>query len=159
MALHINVRLAREDSERIEGELPVEELGAEFRDELIEFASPIQYRIEAEMHGDNLFVHGELSARLKLTCSRCLKPFDHEIALPEFVALAPLSGEDSLPQEGDFADLTPLLRDDILLALPTNPLCKPTCRGLAPKKSPRDSRLGGGAAPESPWSALDQLKL
>lgn len=154
------MRLAREESEQIEGDLPVEDLGAEFRDELIEFAAPIQYRLEAEMHGDNIFVQGSLKTLLRLTCARCLRTFDHEIDLPEFVALAPLSGEEALPQEGDFADLTPLVRDDILLALPTNPLCKPTCRGLAlKKKSARDSRLGGGPAPNSPWSALDQLEL
>ena len=75
-------------------------------------------------------------------------------------AIVPLEGEEVPPRDGDFVDLTPLLREDTFLGLPTKPLCKPECRGLARKASARDLCLGtppGDGA--MPWSELDKLKL
>ena len=97
-------------------------------------------------------------------CSRCLKTFRQVLEITDFNALVPLTGEESVPVEGDFANLTPRLREDSLLALPTAPLCKPDCRGLAAKAPARDSRVRdpstpGPSAVKSPWDALEQLKL
>jgi uncharacterized protein len=107
-----------------------------------------------------LTVVGRLEADLECDCGRCLKTFRETLLVPDFALLLPLEGEDAIKLDGDFADLTPYLREDTLLALPTNPLCKPECRGLARKASARDSRLEAskGEGP-SPWAALDQLEL
>ena len=35
--------------------------------------------------------------------------------------------------EGDEIDLTPLVHEQTILALPTRPLCRETCRGLCPR--------------------------
>jgi len=34
---------------------------------------------------------------------------------------------------GDLIDLEPAVRDAVVLALPTNPLCRPDCPGLCPE--------------------------
>jgi uncharacterized protein len=34
---------------------------------------------------------------------------------------------------GDTIDLTDLVREQVLLSLPTYPLCRPSCRGLCPR--------------------------
>ena len=69
------------------------------------------------------------------------------------------ASEEALLVDGDFADLTPVVREDILLALPTNPLCGPDCRGLKPKGQPRELQVREQAEPNTAWSALDNLKL
>ncbi len=160
MGLSVNLRLLRERSETLEGELATEEWASDFNDELVVFASPLRYRIEAELQGENLFLQGPLSVTLDCTCGRCLKTFQTTVTASEFAAFVPLEGEDALTSAGDFGDLTPLLREDMYLALPTNPVCNPECRGLAraaksqeirPEKGPNDS--------PSPWAALDRLSL
>jgi uncharacterized protein len=158
--LAVNLRLAREEAQQLAGEAGAEDLGVEAHDDLVRFEGPVAYDLEAEMHAENLFVHGNISFTLRCGCGRCLKEFDLPVVLADFAALVPLTGEDALPVEGDFGDLTPLLREDIYLALPTNPLCGPRCRGLSPKRKSRDSRLGQDEkSGPSPWSALDRLNL
>ena len=72
----------------------------------------------------------------------------------------PLVGEDAVPVTNDCVDLTPFLREDILLTLPQHPLCKPDCRGLsqfaAGGASGQTSQTNAGA---SAWAALNKLKL
>jgi uncharacterized metal-binding protein YceD (DUF177 family) len=59
-------------------------------------------------------------------------------------------------------DLTPYVREDILLEFPRHPLCNPECRGL-PNKSigkPRNtSGTGKTGADSSAWAELNKLKL
>jgi uncharacterized protein len=160
MPLKINLHQLDAGSVHLDGELAVEDFAADFTDPLIAFASPLAYDLEVQAEEQGLLLTGELKISLRCTCGRCLKTFAQDIELPGFAALAPLEGEEALTCEGEFADLTPLLREDIYLALPTNPLCRPDCRGLARKAKARDLRLEGPPSDgSSPWGALDQLKL
>jgi uncharacterized protein len=160
MPVRVNLRLLEEESEHLEGELPVEEFGADLCDPLVKFSAPLSYDLEADLQPEGVLLQGTLQTTLACECARCLKRFKVSIKIPDFAALAPLEGEGAMVKDGDFGDLTPYLREDIYLALPTTPLCKPECRGLARKASARDSRLEAskGNGP-SPWAALDQLKL
>jgi uncharacterized protein len=160
MPAYVNLRLLQKEPAHLEGDLPVAEFGADLRDELMRFTAPLSYEVDVERHPDGLLVTGTLRTTLSCNCSRCLKPFDLPLHLDSFTALVPLTGDEALRVEGDFGDLTPLLREDIYLALPTNPLCRPECRGLPEKDVARDSRLEGVPSEDrSPWAALDQLKL
>lgn len=164
MPLLINLQLLRQKPQRVAGELPIAEIAEGFHDELIRFTAPLSHDLEIRLEGGELLIRGSLHTELECNCSRCLKVFRQTLTLPEFTALAPLTGEDAVPKDGDFANLTPLLREDSLLALPTAPLCKPDCRGLAVKAPARDSRTRDlkpvePVAGKSPWDALEQLKL
>ena len=160
MPLRIDVRQLEGKTLQVKGELEAEELATGFNDPLITFAHPLTYDLELEEQPQGILMQGELSLTLTCVCGRCLKTFAHEIELPEFAALAEYEGEEAMAKEGDFADLTPYLREDIYLALPTNPLCKPECRGLTRKAKARDLRLGVPPSDgSSPWGALDELKL
>jgi len=158
--VYVNLRLLDEETVHLEGELPAAELASDFRDELVHFDQPLRYSLDIDRQPDGLLVAGSLATTVACECARCLKPFRIPIQLDSFAALALLSGEEAIPIEGEFGDLTPLLREDIYLCLPVNPLCRPDCRGLPEKASARDSRLEG-SPPDgpSPWAALDQLKL
>lgn len=160
MPVLVNLRLLAEEPAHLEGELPVAAYGMEYRDELIRFDEPLRYELDVERQPDGLLVTGSLATSVACECSRCLKPFRLPVEIPELAALAPLQGEEAVPIEGDFADLTPLLREDFYLALPANPLCRPDCRGLSQTASARDSHLEGSPSDgPSPWAALDKLKL
>jgi uncharacterized protein len=70
----------------------------------------------------------------------------------------PLEGEDKVSVENDCVDLTPFVREDMLLEFPQHPLCKPECAGLKPKKKAQPNAVADKDAP-SPWGELDKLKL
>jgi uncharacterized protein len=162
MPVRVNLRLLERKPEHLEGELPAAELVTGFRDELIRFVEPVRYDLEVSVEEGGVLVMGPVSTELECDCSRCLRTFRQTLELPGFAVLVPLAGEDALKPDGDFADLTGFLREDIYLALPTNPLCDPECRGLAPKAEARDLRLetpSASAGPGSPWETLDKLKL
>ena len=164
MPLKVNIRMLQRESARLEGTLPVDEVAGELQDELVRFVSPLSYDLEVAMQGTELRVIGTLQAELECDCSRCLKTFRQTMLIADFAALLPTEGEEAVKLDGDFADLTPYLREDTFLALPTNPLCTPDCRGLAAKASARDSLPEGDAKTGSepvrdPWEALDKLKL
>ena len=145
---------------RLKGELPAVELDIETADEVIHPASPLKYNLEVQKLDDSILVRGDARLSLDCDCVRCLKLFRHELELKDWAALLPLSGEDRIVVANDSVDLTPYLREDIVLAFPQHPLCKPDCDGL-PK-----TNIGKAKKPASPasqeedrWAALNKLKL
>ncbi len=70
------------------------------------------------------YLEGAADASLQTICSRCLIP----IETPVHADFA-----DAKTIGSDFKiDLTPLLREEIFLATPFAPLCRPDCKGLCP---------------------------
>jgi uncharacterized protein len=88
------------------------------------------------------YLEGVADATLATTCSRCLIPIETpvrtEFAEQYYARFGVVSGEDlgEAPTDAktigsDFKiDLTPLLREEIFLAAPFAPLCRPDCKGL-----------------------------
>jgi len=159
MSLKVNLRLLEKESIQLDGDVPASELAPDFQDELMRLAHPVEYELTVERQSEAVLVTGSLRTHVECECSRCLKGFLLPVQVDDFSLLAPLEGEEAIPVDGDFADLTPAVREDILLALPTNPLCGPDCRGLKPKGQPRELQVREQAEPNSAWSALDNLKL
>ncbi|MEN9601906.1 MAG: hypothetical protein RLZZ313_725 [Verrucomicrobiota bacterium] len=159
MSLKVNLRLLEKESIQLDGDILGSELAPDFHDELMRLSHPVEYELTVDRQSESLLVIGSLRTHVDCECSRCLKSFVLSVQLDEFSVLSPLEGEDALPVDGDFADLTPSLREDILLSLPTNPLCGPDCRGLKPKGQSRELQVREQAEPNSAWSALDNLKL
>ena len=69
-----------------------------------------------------LVVNATIRAPLSLTCARCLEEF------PLVVAPRALWTYDVGPS--DEVDLTEDVRQEVILAYPLVPLCRPTCKGL-----------------------------
>src|SRR5450756_2293026 len=88
---------------------------------------------------------------------RCLKPFTYKLELTGWALHLPLEGEDKVSILNDCIDLTPFVREDMLIEFPQHPLCKPECAGL--KKKPGVEKAGAEEKPPSPWTELDKLKL
>jgi uncharacterized protein len=95
---------------------------------------PLDVRVRAESVHEGVLFTGRVSGRAALTCARCLKPLEDEVSL-EVRELYFVPGHRQDPEEGYElkgmeADLEPMLRDAVTLALPLNPLCRADCKGL-----------------------------
>ena len=160
MNLTVNLRTLAQQNAVLRGELSPAELDLALRDDLVQVNSPIQHDLEVEMLDDALLVRGSLRMVLDCECVRCLKKFPYPLVLDPYTLHIPLAGEEAITLDNDNADLTPFLREDMLLEFPQHPLCKPECAGL--KKIDRNQARGTGVKPEieaSAWAELNKLKL
>jgi uncharacterized protein len=160
MPLVVNLRHLEERDVILRGELPVAELDLDPHDEMIRVTGALRHELEVQLLDDGLLVRGWLKLPLECQCVRCLKPFERDLELNPWTCLLPLEGEEKVPVVNDYADLTPYVREDMLLELPRHPLCKPDCRGLDQTKTGKARNTGGkDELIPSPWSELDKLKL
>lgn len=109
--------------------------------------SPLQGTIILTRTTDGILVTGTLAVALELVCDRCLNAFEVpvELELEETfrptidiisgAALPPVKGEDlaTLIDEHHVLDLSEVVRQGILLAVPMHPICRPDCVGLCPQ--------------------------
>ncbi len=147
---------------RLEGELPVAELDLDGVDELIQVEGPLCYAIEAQKIENGVLAQGNLQITLKCECARCLKAFPQRLELKDWTCHLILEGEDKVLVANDCVDLTPYLREDILLEFPRHPLCKADCGGLPGKAIGKTKKTIGTSQAKviSPdWAELNKLKF
>lgn len=106
------------------------------------FSTPVATAEEPlRLHGvvesvvEGLLVRGELEARLRLDCSRCLTPMVVGVAVDVVELFSePETGEGEVEAGYELVDghldLSTLLRDGLATAVPYQPLCQAGCRGL-----------------------------
>ena len=89
--------------------------------------------------GEEVFLSGNFLSTLTGECARCLEEFSWNLETPARYVLIPrreappgdTGGDAELDYyETDEIDLSPLVRERILLSLPSRALCDPDCRGL-----------------------------
>jgi uncharacterized metal-binding protein YceD (DUF177 family) len=162
MALLVNLRHLDAHDVRLEGTLPLEELDIDPHDEVIRLDQPLQHDLQVQKLADSLLVQGSLRLVLKCQCVRCLKPFQFVLNQERWALHLPLQGEEAVAVNNDCVDLTPYVREDILLEFPQHPLCDPECRGL-PKPSFGEAgspSSAGQSQKGSPvWDELNKLNL
>jgi len=159
MPVKVNLRHLEEANVRLEGELSPEELEIENVDELIHVNEPLKYELEIEQANNSLLVQGCLSLEVDCECARCLKPFREQLELNPWEAIVLLEGEEKVTVVNDLVDLTPAIREDVLLALPQHPLCKLECTGLPLKNIGPSSGTSQTGETSSAWAELNKLKL
>jgi uncharacterized metal-binding protein YceD (DUF177 family) len=159
MPLQINIRHLDDNDVCLQGELPVEDLDLPNNDELVQARLPLRYDLTAQKIADAILVQGRIELTLDCECARCLKPFQHRIELDPWTAHLPLEGPDKAPVKDDLADLTPYLREDILLEFPQHPLCETDCAGLPNRSEKMKTNDTGRAKESSAWSELNKLKF
>lgn len=162
MPLLVNLRHLEAHDLRLEGELAVGELDIDTRDEVIQLVGPLEYKLEVQRLEGGLLVQGRLGLSLQCQCVRCLKVFQSRLQLDPWTSHLPLQGEEAVEIVNDCVDLTPWLREDILLEFPQHPLCARDCNGLpsaAVGKSKTFSSIGPSDKGSSAWDPLNKLKL
>ena len=157
MSLKVNLRHLEAHEVHLKGELAVEELDFALKDEMIQTKKPLHYDLDVEQVVNGLLVQGKLDLTLNCECVRCLKPFEMPIKLPHWTLHLPLEGEEKVAVNNDCVDLTPFVREDMLLEFPQHPVCKPDCAGL--KKNGRGNVKKAEVSPSAWKEELDKLNF
>jgi len=160
MPLTINLRHLEEKDLHVQGQLPATELQLD-DDELVRARQPLHYDLTAHQAGHDVLVSGRLEMALDCECARCLKPFRFRLKLPDWLLLLPSEGPEKAVANDDAVDLTPYLREAILLEFPQHPLCDSDCAGLPQRADAnRQKHDESGQTPEaSAWAELNKLKF
>ncbi len=120
-------------------------------------------------------VEGDIFADIEVECSRCLVPSQNSNEIPfSVIFVTPENyteakeaelGEDDLEVsivEDEQIDLTELVREQILLNLPTQFFCKKDCQGLCPKCGANRNLIDCRCEEKEVdprWKALGDLKF
>jgi len=151
--MKINVKRIPAEGERLTGEEPPQIMDLEEPD--VHFRVPVRYELLAQVQNNALLVTGRLATVGTLRCGRCLREFDEALAVASFVFHQELGGQ-------DFVDLTPQIREDIILELPQRALCGESCKGLCPVCGADLNRRPCRCTvrrEDNRWAALNQLKI
>lgn len=125
--------------EVLEGEVDCVDIDEEF----VKPFGGVRYRLKVQVFGTELLVRGSLEQDFDLVCCRCGKDYDDTVKVEDFTASF------EIDESNAEVDLTNELRESIILALPTYPVCSETCPGVERKdEMPSDDR----------WNVLDNLK-
>jgi len=125
---------------------PITELQAED----VRCLGPMSYKIDIGVSGGALWATGSLQQSVELRCVACLERFVHEIKVPAVALRTELPGPETV-------DLTPFMREDLLLNLPAHPRCDR--EGGRVCKAAQSQPAVLEAKRKSDWSALDKLKI
>lgn len=109
--------------------------------------APIQGKVKFTKIPQGVLVTGRLDTVVEVNCNRCLDPFDLPVTIEleeQFRPLIDLQTGASLPQgeeedeatlidEKNIIDLSEVVRQDLLVALPFGPICREACKGMCPQ--------------------------
>ena len=140
--MKIHLRQIPAEGLHLEGEeeCPIADLAPED----VTATGPLRYALDLGITDGALWANGALSQPVKLRCVRCLEPFPFVIDVKSFALHQDLTGPEVI-------DLTPFLREDILL----NRIATAKAEGSARRKDnpPPRHRRGPKMAGASPIGA------
>ena len=113
-----------------------------FGAEEVPVVSPVKAGLELTKFKHEVIVEGSVGAELELECSRCLKKYLYGLDVPVHVVYHPAEEigadrhelkDDEMDMgfyQGEELDLRELIREQIMLNIPMQPLCDIDCRGI-----------------------------
>ena len=148
-----------------------EELGA--FDERVSLAEPVKVTGKVRIAGAEVFVNGHIETRAQVECDRCLQQVETPVSADfeleyitgtEYAAsqAAELTENDMSVSvfDGEAIDVDEIVKEQILLAVPTRMLCRPDCKGICPDcgidKNKGDCACGADEV-DPRWAALKNL--
>lgn len=115
-------------------------------DERISLSAPATVSGKVRLAGNEVFVNGHVETRAQVECDRCLQPIetpvDADFALEyitgseyESSAVAELTEEEMSVAvfDGKALDVDEIVKEQIVLAVPTRMLCREDCKGICPE--------------------------
>ena len=115
-------------------------------DERVNLTEPAAVTGKVRLSGNEVFVNGHIDTRLRVECDRCLQPV--ELPVNADFALEYISGADYESTEtaelteaelsvsvfdGEAIDVDEIVKEQILLTVPTRMLCREDCKGICPE--------------------------
>jgi uncharacterized protein len=183
--LILNVDALEEANQPFEADLP-----RDFLDELLRAEPATEFQAAGASHlrgratkmGRKVLVQAKFTVPLKGQCKRCLKSMALEEPVELIRAYVPAGQEtqkqktrgeeseasfnpelaDEESYQGKELDLTPAVREQILLSVPPSPLCREECKGLCPAcgKDLNEGECGCDRTVMDPrWAALKGIQL
>jgi uncharacterized protein len=115
-------------------------------DERVKLTAPATVNGKIRLAGNEVFVNGHFDTRVQVECDRCLKPIELPVSADfeldyitgseyESSAVAELTeAEMSVAVfDGKAIDVDEIVKEQILLAVPTRMLCREDCKGICPQ--------------------------
>jgi uncharacterized protein len=115
-------------------------------DERISLTAPVNVTGKVRLAGNEVFVNGHVDTNAKVECDRCLQsietPVNADFALEyipgsdyESWTAAELTEAEMLVSvfDGESIDIDEIVKEQILLAVPTRMLCREDCKGICPE--------------------------
>ena len=143
-------------------------------DERVRLTGPASVKGKVRLSGYEVFVNAHIEARAQVECDRCLQPIEAPV-IADFV-LEYITGSEY--ESSDVAELTEaemsvsvfdgkaidvdeIVKEQILLAVPTRMLCREDCKGICPecgidRNTGECSCVADDIDPH--WAALKDLK-
>jgi len=115
---------------------------------IYKFISPVKGSFKIKRWGTKVTVEGSIQTELELECSRCLVTFSYPLSINFVSELYPLEEvilRSSEPVElrknememefyrKGILDIEEVVSTNIILNIPTYPLCKENCKGICPE--------------------------
>jgi uncharacterized protein len=130
--------------------------------------APLDLDLRLESVSEGVLVTGTISAALQGECGRCLDPVNDELVVDvvELFAYPNSTTDETTEQDevhrmvGTRLDLEPVVRDGLVLGLPSTVLCRADCLGLCPECGQRLDELPAGHAHDTidpRWAALANM--
>jgi uncharacterized protein len=118
----------------------------ELRKNEARLAGPITGAVKLHRTNQGIFVDGYAEVPVRLECDRCLKNFVHLLRFPlreQFYPTIDVNTGIPMPSPSDdelafpidhnhLLDLREAIRQNLIVNLPTKPLCREDCAGLCP---------------------------
>jgi uncharacterized protein len=104
----------------------------------VAFARPVQVTGQLAGAGPGRYYwRGEVTTTVRGACRRCLAPVDVPVAVPVDVMFTEDAAADDpaawvIEPHATVLDLSPVVREELILSAPTYVLCRDDCRGLCP---------------------------
>jgi len=115
-------------------------------DERVRLTGPASVKGKVRPSGNQVFVDGHIEARAQVECDRCLQPVEAPVSAD--FALEYITGTDYESSDvveltevemlvsvfdGEAIDVDEIVKEQILLAVPTRMLCREDCKGICPE--------------------------
>ncbi len=138
----------------------------------IEYAAPLDGEITLTNTGAILLLRGQVQTTLRLECGRCLTPFEEAVSADLEEEFDLVTSRNAFHQEevqavdedtpasvieGNVLNLGELLRQNLLLAAPLQPLCREDCPGLIIPGQVESEAESAAPAADSPLRRLGEL--
>jgi len=115
-------------------------------DERVKLSGTARVNGKIRLAGNEVFVNGHIETRAQVECDRCLKPVDVPVNADfelEYITGSEYEsgGAAELTEaemsvsvfDGDAIDVDEIVKEQILLAVPTRMLCGEDCKGICPQ--------------------------
>ena len=115
-------------------------------DERIRLIEPVAVKGNVRLDRTEVFVNGHIDTRAQVECDRCLQPVELPVHADFALEYIPGSAYESSEAaeltdaqmsvsvfDGDVIDVDEIVKEQILLAVPSRVLCREDCKGICPE--------------------------